>query len=650
MYTHEQHRLRALADYDVLDTSPEEAFDRLTRLAAELFGAPIALVSLVDAERQWFKSRVGLDVTQTPRELAFCNHTIEVQPGSIFVVEDTMKDPRFATNLLVTGEPCIRFYAGAPITTPDGFNLGSICIIDRVPRCALTAQEASRLTLLAQIVVDELDLRRKNRLLNQKQRLLELAEAMSGVGSWRLRIPENTVEWSDEVYRIHDVTREAFDPNLDDALAFYGATERARVEQVIATAIQDKVGFSFQSRLMRHDGSIRDVICKAVCELGEDNSLVAIFGVFQDVTDSVSAISKAQRSEARYRLLADNMGDVVSRINRDGASSYISPAITTLLGYTPLEMQGHPAQAFVHPEDIAIVQEAIAGLGGDVSQTTLQHRAMRKDGSAVWVETNFQIVRDTSGDQEEMIAVIRDISARKDMEAELHLARAEAERAAAVKAEFLANMSHELRTPLTSVLGYSKLIAGQPELAPETRRFTKRLSTAGRLLLSTVNDILDFSRLEAGHLDIAPSATSPASCIGDTAMLMSEIARAKGLTLTVSDLGRLPPSVMIDADRTSQIVMNLTGNAVKFTDRGSVTVEAVHETGMLSVRIRDTGPGISMEGRAKLFQRFSQVDASSTRRHGGTGLGLAICKGLVEAMHGDIGVETAEGAGSVFWF
>ena len=650
MNTPELGRIRALESYEVLDTPPDAAFDRLTRLAAELFDAPIALVSLVDAERQWFKSKVGLDATETPRDLAFCNHTIKLLRGEVFVVGDASRDPRFSSNILVTQDPAIRFYAGAPIATPDGFNLGSLCVIDRSPRAPLTAKEMSRLTTLSQMVIDELELRRQNRHLSRKQRLLELAETMSGVGSWRLRLTDNRMEWSDEVYRIHGVTPETFDPQLDDGLAFYDPEDRPAVERHLADAIAGKTGFSFQHRLIRTDGGRREVTCKGVCELDDKDDVVALFGVFQDVTESVHTIRKAQRNEARYRLLADNMGDVVTRIGRDGISSYISPAITSLLGYTPAEMAGRPAQAFVHPEDQQPVLEAMASLGGDHAQTTLQHRAVRKDGTAVWVETNFQLMSDEGSEHDEMVAVIRDITSRKEMEEQLVIARADAEQAAAVKAEFLANMSHELRTPLTAVLGYSRLIAAQPELAPETRRYTDRLSTAGRLLLSTVNDILDFSKLEAGQFEISPAATDPAACIADTAMLLSEMARQKNLDLSLTGLDDLPGLVMIDTDRISQIVMNLVGNAVKFTDRGHVTVAAGHRDGQLTVRVTDTGPGISQDQRDRLFKRFSQVDGSSTRRHGGSGLGLAICKGLTEAMGGDIGVDTAEGQGSTFWF
>ena len=181
----ESLRQASLRDHAVLDTPPEERFDRIVNLAADYFQAPIALVSLVDDDRQWFKSCVGLAATETPREWAFCDHTIRLGAHSILVVEDALNDARFCNNPLVVGAPFIRFYAGAVLTTEDGHNLGSLCVIDTQPRSLPSDADLKYLCSLARMVVDELELSRARRDLNEQQRLLKSAESMSGVGHWR---------------------------------------------------------------------------------------------------------------------------------------------------------------------------------------------------------------------------------------------------------------------------------------------------------------------------------------------------------------------------------------------------------------------------------------------------------------------------------
>jgi signal transduction histidine kinase/ActR/RegA family two-component response regulator len=287
----EQSRLQALLGYRVLDTPADPAFDRLTALAADLFDAPIALVSLIDDERQWFKSRVGLDECQTPRDHAFCAHAIQLDPGSVMVVEDAALDPRFAQNPLVTGAPGIRFYAGAVLTSPSGHNLGALCVMDTKPRPeGLSDKDAARLRSLAQVVVDELELARATRQAVEQRRLLALAETVSGVGHWRHVIKTGEVRWSDEVYRIHGVTREDFNPAYHEVVGFYAPEDRATIDALVMGAMATGEGYDFQMTLRRADGEARVVVSRAVCELDETGGVEAMFGVFQDITDHVDAL------------------------------------------------------------------------------------------------------------------------------------------------------------------------------------------------------------------------------------------------------------------------------------------------------------------------------------------------------------------------
>jgi signal transduction histidine kinase/ActR/RegA family two-component response regulator len=324
----EQSRLQALLGYRVLDTPADPAFDRLTALASDLFDAPIALISLIDQERQWFKSRVGLDACQTPRDQAFCAHAIKLDPGSVMVVEDATLDPRFAANPLVTGAPDIRFYAGAVLTGSDGHNLGTLCVIDTKARPdGLSDRDAGRLRALARVVVDELELARKTREAVEQRRLLALAETVSGVGHWRHVIKTGEVRWSDEVYRIHGVTRDDFDPAYHDAIEFYGPEERATIDALVMESLATGEGYDFQMNLRRADGETRVVVSRAVCELDETGAVEAMFGVFQDVTDHVDALRAAEAAGVAKAEFLANM------------SHELRTPLTSVIGFSNLLKQ-----------------------------------------------------------------------------------------------------------------------------------------------------------------------------------------------------------------------------------------------------------------------------------------------------------------------
>ena len=648
----EARRLAALRDLRTLDTRPNEAFDRITALAAELFGTPIAFVSLVDAERQWFKSRHGLEVESTPREWAFCAHAVELKQNAVMVVEDARLDPRFAANPLVTGHPDIRFYAGAVLTTREGENVGTLCVIDNQPRPRPSDVDLARLELLARIVMDEFELERATRAVSEKRRLLELAETTSGVGHWRYQLCDGAVTWSDEVYRIHGVDRDRFNPGLDDAVAFYHPDDRVVVQESIAQAIATKTGFEFQLRIIRGQDDQRDVISRAVCELDDDGGVSAVFGVFQDVTAQMRALKAVQESEQRYKQLADTVPDLIVRVV-DRRVVYASSAARQY-GYEPEELLGSGLGRQIHPDDRAgAAARASANAKGIIDPDLRREmRFQTKAGEWVWLEGNPTPIFAESGEVQEIINIYRNVTRRRSLEDELVVARDAAEAATAVKSEFLANMSHEIRTPLTAILGFTSLLAEKGQMDEASGVWVKRIASSGQALLSIVNDVLDLSKLEAGHFEIVPRPVNPEDVLRETLMMFCPQAEAKGLSLVLTMDEPLPEGLLIDPDRTRQILSNLIGNAIKFTDAGSVTLIASYDLAVqrFAIKVEDTGVGLSQAQQSKLFQRFSQLDATSSRRHGGTGLGLAICKGFTEAMGGSIGVNSQPGVGSTFYF
>ncbi len=654
MNTRESDRLAALRAFRVLDTPSSERFDRIVRLAADLFDVPIALISLVDQERQWFKARVGVEACSTDRRLAFCAHAIDLAPNAVMVVEDASLDPRFADNPLVTDGPQIRFYAGALLTTQDGHNLGTLCVIDTRPRERPPERDLDRLRNLARIVVDELELQAATRASAEQQRLLEMAETMSGVGHWRLDLETSKPTWSKAVYAIHGVSPETFNPELDSAIDFYHPDDRPLVLQKLDEASQGKGGFNFQLRLIRADGSLRHVVSKGVCENDATGKPVAIIGLFQDITEHVDAREAAEDSERRYRTLAEHSTDLIVRFGPGGIISYASPACR-MLGITPEQAVGRSTIDFAHPDQRAFAARVVADLfNGEEPDRSVRRefRVVTPDGSELWLEGNPTILRDASGDPVEVITTYRDVTVRKSLETQLAQSAQDAEAAARAKADFLANMSHELRTPLTAMIGFTDLLHRQPELSETSRHCLNRAIGAGQILMGTINDVLDFSALESGQVEIRKAPLDVGAHLAEIMDFLRPGASEKNLALRLDLPQPLPARLLVDQHRLQQVMMNLIGNALKFTDAGTVTVSASHDpvTSILRVDVSDTGHGISPEGQTKLFQRFSQVDGSSTRRHGGSGLGLAICRGLVEALGGSIGVESRIGMGARFWF
>jgi PAS domain S-box-containing protein len=484
-------------------------------------------------------------------------------------------------------------------------------------------------------------------------RRAKLAEEVAGVGYWRLDAATRTLAWSETLATAFGMDP-AETPTLAQVSERLHPEDRVGVEDMVAAAAESDEPVSHQFKLVRPDGEVRHLLAKTSAERGAKDKLIAVFGATIDITDLKKAEAEVASSEARYRLVTEASRDIVLKQDPNGVIVFASQG-ARLFGYEPADLVGRCGFALIHPDDrdaaIASMTALFTDSEASRARNLTEFRVRLADGSYIWVEGNPSVIRGENGEAVAYTNCLRDITRRKAMEAELRAASETAEAAAAVKGDFLANMSHELRTPLTSVLGFTRLALDQPDLSEVSRGYILKASNAGGALLSTVNDILDFSKLESGQLQIRLEPADPAAVCVETLELFSETAAIKGVSLRF-EASQLPDRLALDPNRLRQLLLNLIGNAVKFSDEGEVllSVDWRAESQRLQVSVRDQGPGIAPEQQSLLFRRFSQVDGSSTRRHGGTGLGLAICLGLVEAMGGEIGVESRPGHGARFFF
>jgi PAS domain S-box-containing protein len=383
---------------------------------------------------------------------------------------------------------------------------------------------------------------------------------------------------------------------------------------------------------------------------------LAVFFAIAGVRETLAARKRfraakgsLKASELDYRILADNGADVVTRRSADGRRLYISPSIERVLGISPEEISEGRLD-YIHPEDLHRFEAGLEALAQGARGHTVEYRCIHKNGAIIWAETSFSRVNDGTND---IVSLSRDITQRKQLELELVAAAARAETAAAAKADFLANMTHELRTPLTAIIGFSDVLRRKGDLAGQDARYVGLIHDASATLLSVVNSVLDFSKLEAGGFEPDASPFCPEAMVRSMTALVEDQAHAKGLTLTVATEGVGAP-LLGDAPRLGQVLLNFLSNAIKFTHQGGVDVRVI-QTGAegahrLRIEVRDSGIGIPADDVELVFGRFTQADASVSRRFGGTGLGLAIAKRVIEHMGGTIGAQSQPGQGSTFWY
>ncbi len=372
----------------------------------------------------------------------------------------------------------------------------------------------------------------------------------------------------------------------------------------------------------------------------------------QSLASAAAANTQLNQSEARYKGLVDAQGDAIFRRSSDSRLTYGNDAFFKLFGLNPRQAIGRPFAPDLHPESRAPIFGSFAGLETGRARVRYDQHVRTAYGWR-WLAWEDYAVRDSLGRLVEVQSVGRDITERKALEDALTDARDRAEAGSRAKSGFLATMSHEIRTPMNGVLGMARLLL-ETDLKREQRSYVEAIAQSGEALLALIGDILDFSKIESGMLSFDEDEVDLRSMIERAIELQAPRAHAKDIELVAITAPDVPRAVRTDGVRLLQVLNNLVGNAIKFTDKGGVRVDAMmvegRERRFVRFEVRDTGVGVPAEKRKEIFEEFVQADSSHARKFGGTGLGLAISKRLIEGMGGEIGVEPALGSGSIFWF
>lgn len=405
----EENRLDTLKSYAILDTLPEADFDWIIELAAGICGTPIAAMTLVDERRQWFKSTVGLDFRESDRAFAFCAHAI--CGSSLFVVSDTRKNSLFRNNPFVVGNPGLRFYAGMPLIAPNGCVLGTLAVMDCVPRRLSTMQKKALETLADQVMM-QLELRRNRRagkeassepdnssrmFMIQSTNLLQIAGRMARIGGWNVDLSAGRVTWSNEVCDIHEMPH-GFSPALDEALDFYAPEWRIKIDKAFAACVRDGTTFDHELQIVTAKGN--RIWVRSIGEAVRDASgaITRVQGAFQDITEKKQAEEAINLSQQRFRQLADAMPQIVWTAQPDGVLDYMNHTMTEYTGMADGAQFDQRWTTAVHAEDI----ERCMAVWGECVQTgnsyAIEFRVRRASDAAYrWHMVRAVPIRDEDG-------------------------------------------------------------------------------------------------------------------------------------------------------------------------------------------------------------------------------------------------------------
>lgn len=479
-----------------------------------------------------------------------------------------------------------------------------------------------------------------------------IAEHTAGFGTYRWDKGCDAPAISPALARMLDLPEEA--EKLPDAAMYelLHPDDVDRVSTTFASLQDDPKPFSLAMRLRQQDGSYRHFVSHGFPELDTNNEITSVVGIMDDVTESLNTELSLKRTAEEYKLIADHAHDMFARHAPDGRVNFISPAIKTVLGYTPEDAIGQKMIDWAHRDDKAMVEQKMEELRNGAESVLMTFRLWNAAGNFVWLESTAHRINDEqTGEMVEAIAITRDISERKEYEQRLLDAREKAETANRTKSTFLANMSHELRTPLNAVIGFSEILKRKmygPLGDPVYDEYANLIHESGTHLLDLINDILDMSKVEAGKMEISPEPIDMVETIETCMRFLESKSAAKNQHMQLNVLTpQSDNTAYADIRATKQILINLLSNAVKYTGEGGVIrVDVQTQSDGLEVSVCDNGVGIDPVDIPRLLRPFEQVADKSSQAEEGSGLGLALTKSFAELQGGTFHLESEKGQGT----
>jgi PAS domain S-box-containing protein len=502
-------------------------------------------------------------------------------------------------------------------------------------------------------VVDISDEVRTQGQLQASNDFLARAEQIAGVGAWRLDLATRELLWTGQTRRIYELPAD-YQPRGDEHLKYFDPESQRTIREVADRSMATGEPWDMQLPMTTAKG--RSIWVRTIGHVEfRSGKPAALVGAIQDVTESRHAREALEQSQERLHRALEGSGLALWDLDVPGETIYLSETWSVMRGGEPHQTQctARELLELVPKEDLPAIGAALDQvLAGTSSRYVVEHRVRRLDGSLLWVHSEGRVAeRDAQGAPLRMVGTNRDVTASRKAEQELREARDAADHANHAKSQFLATMTHEIRTPLNGVIGITKLLLDE-ELTPEVRRHADLIDRSAHSLLALVNDILDVSKIEAGQMEIESVPFDLHELVEDLATLYRLRATEKSLLFRVRMAPGVPRFVQGDPTRIRQVLVNLLGNALKFTTAGSISLDirstdepAAH---VIEFTVVDTGIGIPRDVQPQLFARFVQADSSTSRKFGGTGLGLSIVQQLVELMGGSVQVRSAPGQGSRF--